>query len=137
MHRDSLFVFTTAYFNFKVMELRATTMVLIDIKTAPAAGLNMIPMGASTPAARGRASILYPAPHHRFWIILRVVFFDSVKKCKISEGLLFTSTTSAESIATSVPAPIATPISARASAGASFTRRPPSLPFSHPADTIG
>ena len=59
------------------------------------------------------ATILYPAPHQRFWIILRRVCLAKSKNLKISLGSLSVSTTSAESIATSVPAPIAMPIEAR------------------------
>jgi hypothetical protein len=49
----------------------ATITVLSDISTAPAAGARTIPQRARTPAASGIAATLYPAAHHRFWIILR------------------------------------------------------------------
>src|SRR5688500_16626712 len=51
--------------------LIATMMVLNDMSTAPRAGCSRIPHPANTPAARGMATMLYPAAHHRFWIILR------------------------------------------------------------------
>ncbi len=51
--------------------LIATTTVLADISTAPTAGVRKTPHAASTPAARGMATMLYPAAHHRFWSILR------------------------------------------------------------------
>ena len=51
--------------------LIATTTVLADIRTAPTAGVRRTPHAASTPAARGMATMLYPAAHHRFWSILR------------------------------------------------------------------
>src|SRR6185312_9808768 len=50
--------------------LMATTIVLSDISTAPAAGDSTTPIGASTPAASGMATMLYPAAHQRFCTIL-------------------------------------------------------------------
>jgi len=41
--------------------LIATMMVLSDMRMAPTAGESRIPHGASTPAARGRATTLQPA----------------------------------------------------------------------------
>ena len=66
----------TVYFgsNFNVIALMATITVESDIKTAPTAGLNVMPIGASIPAAIGIAIKLYPAPQTRFSFILRVVF---------------------------------------------------------------
>lgn len=49
----------------------ATMIVLTDIRTAPNAGDSVMPHGASTPAASGMATTLYPAAHHRFCTILR------------------------------------------------------------------
>lgn len=51
--------------------LIATTIVLMDISNAPTAGESRIPQLTSTPAASGMATMLYPAAHHKFWIILR------------------------------------------------------------------
>ena len=51
--------------------LMATMIVLSDISTAPTAGLSTTPCRCSTPAASGMATMLYPAAHHRFWIIFR------------------------------------------------------------------
>ena len=51
--------------------LSATMMVLKDIRSAPTAGESTMPQFANTPAANGMATMLYPAAHHRFWIILR------------------------------------------------------------------
>jgi hypothetical protein len=51
--------------------LSATMIVLKDISSAPTAGESRIPQFANTPAANGMATMLYPAAHHRFWIILR------------------------------------------------------------------
>ena len=51
--------------------LIATMTVLSDISTAPIAGESRMPTGASTPAASGSATTLYPAAQTRFWIILR------------------------------------------------------------------
>src|SRR5215216_1685381 len=50
--------------------LIATTIVLTDISNAPTAGESRIPQLAKTPAANGMATMLYPAAHHKFWIIL-------------------------------------------------------------------
>lgn len=44
----------------------ATTTVLSDISIAPSAAGGTMPQGASAPAARGIAKMLYPAAHHRF-----------------------------------------------------------------------
>lgn len=55
----------------KNRELTATMMVLADINTAPMAGVKMIPYADRTPAARGMAKILYPAPQARFSTIFR------------------------------------------------------------------
>ena len=44
----------------------ATTTVLSDISAAPSAAGGTMPHGASAPAARGIANMLYPAAHHRF-----------------------------------------------------------------------
>lgn len=52
----------------------ATITVESDIKMAATAGLNVMPIGASIPAAIGIAIKLYPAPQTRFSFILRVVF---------------------------------------------------------------
>ena len=51
--------------------LMATMTVLADIRTAANAGGSRIPCDASTPAASGIATMLYPAAHQRFCIILR------------------------------------------------------------------
>lgn len=51
---------------FKVSALNATITVEADIKMAPTAGLSEKPIGANTPAAKGIAKKLYPAPHAKF-----------------------------------------------------------------------
>src|SRR5699024_2463464 len=112
------------FYAFRRFALIATIIVLKLINTAPTAGLNTIPIGAKAPAASGMAKTLYPATHHRIWTIIRYVFFDRSIKETTSFGLLLTSTTSAVFIATSVPAPIAIPKSAVASAGASLIPSP-------------
>jgi len=55
----------------KSWALMATITVLRDMRSAPTAGDRTTPTGARTPAARGKATMLYPAAHQRFWIILR------------------------------------------------------------------
>ena len=65
---------STAAYNFaarSVWALIATTMVLMAISAAPAAGESSIPIGARMPAASGSATILYPVAHQRFCTILR------------------------------------------------------------------
>lgn len=46
--------------------LIATTTVDNDINTAAIAGLSTIPQATATPAARGKATILYPVAQKRF-----------------------------------------------------------------------
>src|SRR5690625_1956749 len=121
------------YYALNNFALIATIIVLKLIKTAPTAGLKIIPIGAKIPAANGMAKMLYPVAHHKFWTIFRYVFFDKSIKSTTSLGLLLTNTPSAVSIATSVPAPIAIPKSAVARAGASFTPSPLIATF-HPFD---
>src|SRR5690606_10719666 len=50
---------------------RATTTVEADIRIAPMLMGSTKPIGASTPAASGTESRLYPAAHHKFCFILR------------------------------------------------------------------
>src|SRR5690625_5568146 len=95
-------MFTIIVYAFNNFALIATIIVLKLIKTAPTAGLKIIPIGAKIPAANGIAKILYPVAHHKFWTIFRYVFFDKSIKSTTSLGLLLTNTTSAVSIATSV-----------------------------------
>src|SRR5699024_7377040 len=99
-------------------------IVLKDISIAPTAGDNIKPIEANIPAARGTAITLYTAPPHKFRPISFIVFYERDKKLIISEGLLLTSMTSPDSIATSVPAPIAIPISALIRLGASLIPSP-------------
>ncbi len=54
------------YFNLNIPALIATITVLRLINTAPAAGLKRIPCLYNTPAASGRAIILYPVAQTRF-----------------------------------------------------------------------
>jgi hypothetical protein len=49
--------------------LIATMIVLRDINSAPTAGVSRIPIGARMPAAKGKATTLYPVAHKRFWTI--------------------------------------------------------------------
>ena len=67
-----------------------------------------------------------------------MTFLDKVIADETSSGLLFISTTSAASIATSVPAPIAIPVLALVSAGASFMPSPTiaTLPYSESKRTF-
>ncbi len=101
-----------------------TMTVEADISTAPQAGLSTMPAEESTPAASGIATMLYPAAHQRFCTILRYVARARSTIAATSRGSERTSTMSADSMATSVPAPTAMPTSACVSAGASFTPSP-------------
>src|SRR5699024_8066629 len=83
------------YYALNNFALIATIIVLRLIKTAPTAGLRIIPIGAKTPAANGIAKILYPEAHHKFCTILRYVFLDKSIRSTTSLGSLLTSTTSA------------------------------------------
>ena len=80
--------------------------------------------GAKTPAAIGRATALYPTAQPRFCFILRTVPRPIRRAMATSRGSERIRTTSAVSTATSVPAPMAIPKSACASAGASLTPSP-------------
>ena len=78
----------------------------------------------NTPAASGIPITLYINAQKRFsWIFLKVAL-PSFIAAGTSARLLFISTTSAASIATSVPAPIAIPTSAFVRAGASLIPSP-------------
>ena len=77
-------------------------------------------------------AVLYPSAHTRFCLIFRSVASEIRIAFTTSRGSSRISVTSAASIATSVPDPIAVPTDATARAGASLTpsptimtRRPP------------
>src|SRR6266571_7868726 len=101
--------------------LSATITLEPDMLSAPIAGLSVKPSGSSASPAIGSAMLLYPIAHARFCRILRRVPRPMAIAIATSSGSERISTTSAVSTATSVPAPIATPTSARASPGASLT----------------
>src|SRR5438876_185710 len=94
------------------------------IKSAPAAGERRIRHADNTPAAIGMATALYPVAQNKFCTILLYVAFASRSVLTTSSGSFSTSTRSADSIATLVPAPIATPRSAASKAGASLIPSP-------------
>src|SRR5699024_12606213 len=117
VHTPSYLISRYSFYIFNNFALIATMMVLKLIKIAPTAGLKTMPTGASIPAASGIAIMLYPEAHHKLCTIFVCVFLDNSLNVTTSFGLLLTSTISADSIATSVPAPIALPKSAVAKAG--------------------
>lgn len=73
------------------------------------------------------AKALYPVAHTRFWIIFRYDAFESLITPTTARGSSEARMTPADSIATSVPAPIAMPTSALARAGASLTPSPTTM----------
>ena len=96
----------------------ATIIDEILISNAANSGRSSMPnFGYNTPAATGIASTLYIEAQKRFCFIFLTVALESLIARKISAGSDFINTIFAVSIATSVPAPIAMPISAVASAG--------------------
>src|SRR5699024_7723887 len=103
---------------------KATTIVDSDMRIAPTLIGRTKPIGARTPAARGTDSRLYPAAHHRFCFIFRYVARESSTIDRTDRGSSEARMTPAEPMATSVPAPMAMPTSACASAGASLTPSP-------------
>ena len=78
----------------------------------------------NTPAAKGIPITLYINAQNRFSCIFLRVALLSLIAAGTSKRLLFMRTISAASMATSVPAPMAIPISALVSAGASFIPSP-------------
>src|SRR5699024_11281615 len=100
--------------------LSATTTVEIDIRIAPTDIGRTNPTGASTPAASGTESRLYPAAHHRFCFILRYAARESWMTDRTLRGAELARMTPAEAMATSVPAPRGIPTSAHPSTGASW-----------------
>ena len=87
-------------------------------------GLRFRPMNDSAPAATGMHTALYTSAQNRFCLMLRSVARESWMETGTSKRSLRMSTMSALSMATSVPAPMAMPTSARASAGASLMPSP-------------
>ena len=75
--------------------------------------------------ARRRTATLIPMANHAFSFAMKIVRHESSMASAIFEGLSSISTTSAASIAASLPkAPIAMPTSARANTGASLIPSP-------------
>ena len=105
--------------------LSATTMVETLISTAPTAGGSVMPAQAKRAGGeRDRDDVVAGRPrevlHHL--AVARAVRGGS--RATTPRGSFEASTTPADSMATSVPAPMAMPTSARASAGASLTPSP-------------
>ena len=92
---------------------------------APSIGDSRMPKaGYNTPAAIGISAVLYAKAQNRFSRMLPMVARDSPMAVGTPCRLPDISTTSAASMATSVPVPMATPTSACASAGASLMPSP-------------
>ena len=92
---------------------------------APNIGLSVQPnIGIHTPAASGIPIILYINAQKRFSFMFLTVALLSLMAAGTSVSSLFMRTTSAASMAISVPAPMAIPIFALVSAGASFIPSP-------------
>src|SRR5215470_9285785 len=105
--------------------LTATAIEEADIRSAEICGASTQPSEwNNAPAATGIASALYTVAQAKFSFILRTLARLSRTACATSAGSDFINTTPADCMATSVPAPIAIPISACARAGASLTPSP-------------
>ena len=88
------------------------------IAAAAIIGESRIPVnGYSSPAAMGMPAVLYPNARMRFWRMLRMVALDSRTAVATPASDPDIRVTSAASMATSVPVPMASPTSARARAG--------------------
>src|SRR5690606_36510573 len=87
--------------------LTATTIVERDMRIAPTDIGSTKPIGASTPAASGTETRLYPAAHHRFCVILRKAARESSNADRTARGSSLARITPADAMATSVPAPMA------------------------------
>ena len=93
--------------------LARTDTELRDIAAAANIGFNKGPPNIyNTPAAIGIPATLYPNAQNKFYFIFRIVLLLRCIAVGTSIRSLFISTISADSIATSVPEPIAIPISA-------------------------
>ena len=104
---------------------RTTVIEEKDIAAAAIMGDRVMPRaGNSAPAATGMPMELYMSAQNRFCLTVLNVAREISRAVRTSMRELFESITSAESMATSVPAPIAIPISASARAGASFMPSP-------------
>ena len=106
--------------------LERTETELSDIAAAARIGSSRGPLNKnrSSPAATGIPAVLYANAQNRFCFILRIVLLLSCIAVGTSMRSLRISTMSADSIATSVPEPIAIPMSACARAGASLIPSP-------------
>mmetsp|Transcript_1415 Transcript_1415/g.1911 ORF Transcript_1415/g.1911 Transcript_1415/m.1911 type:complete len:330 (+) Transcript_1415:2451-3440(+) len=93
-------------------------------KAATYGGTTTFVRGNNAPAAIGIPSVLYPSAHKKFKRIRLKMVLERSNVTITSLSFEFIKTTCADSIATSVPAPIAIPTSALASAGESFTPSP-------------
>ena len=98
----------------------------VTLERAIAAALHMgfMEIMGYTPAATGISRILYAKAQNKFSRIFFSVFLLNRMAAETSVSLEFIRTISAESTATSVPAPMAIPISAPVSAGASLIPSP-------------
>ena len=82
------------------------------------------PKICNIPIATGIPKILYPNAQNKFCLILRIVALLNLIAVETSIKSLLIKTISADSIATSVPLPIAIPTLACAKAGASLIPSP-------------
>ena len=93
---------------FIIREFNTTVIDENDIAAAPIMGESDMPnRGKSAPAAMGIHTELYMSAQNRFCLMVRRVAREISSAARTSNRELFESITSAESMATSVPAPMA------------------------------
>ena len=94
-------------------KLLVTTDTLLKaiINPANSGGIRKSVNGYNTPAAKGKAKMLYPVAHKKFNIMRLNTKRDKCMATTTSLSDERINTTSAASIATCVPAPIAIPMS--------------------------
>ncbi len=105
-----------------------TDMEERDIAAAASIGIwstsPSYPSRTGSPAAMGMQTALYPKANARFCFTTFITAFPVSSAAGTLRRSLFIRTMSADSMATSVPAPTAIPTSAWDSAGASFIPSP-------------
>lgn len=109
---------------FRSRELRTTKSDEPNMRTQAICGVMTTCWRQKIPEATGRAQMLNRKAHMKLNQMVLSVSLESARKDSRSESSLRTSTMSAASTVTFCPAPMATPRSAAARAGASLMPSP-------------
>ena len=115
---------TSRFVRFNVWALIATIMVLSDMRNAPNAGGIINPQGARIPAARGIMTMLYPAPHQDLLALFAVTGLAELQDFHHIQRIAFYQNQPSRLNRHIGTLPMAIPMSARVSAGASLTPSP-------------